>query len=111
RTVRGAAEALVADAGLHLVDLDVQLPELSYEWALAGLVGVRHLLGDRYPDCENDLTAEIKFGLDIATSHVSLDAAAKVEGQRQQFNELMASLFEQVDFVLASTNRDVAFAA
>ena len=111
RTVRTAAERLAQDAGLQVVDVDVRLPELSFEWALAGLVGLRHLLGDRYPDCEDDLTAEIKFGLNVATTVFNLPGAARVEGQRQQFNETMATLFEQVDFVMASTNPDVAFAA
>jgi aspartyl-tRNA(Asn)/glutamyl-tRNA(Gln) amidotransferase subunit A len=111
RTVRAAAGALADDAGLRVVDVDVRLPELSLEWALAGMVGLRHLLGDRYPACEADLTPEIQFGLNIATSMFSLEGAARVEGQRQQFNETMAALFEQVDFVMASTNPDVAFAA
>jgi Asp-tRNA(Asn)/Glu-tRNA(Gln) amidotransferase A subunit family amidase len=111
RTVRAAAEALAADAGLRVVDVDVRLPELSFEWALAGLVGLRHLLGDRYPACEDDLTPEIRFGLNVATTVFNLEAAARVEGQRQQFNETMAAIFEQVDFVMASTNPDVAFVA
>jgi len=111
RTVRAASEALAADAGLRVVDVDVRLPELSFEWALAGLVGLRHLLGDLYPACEDDLTPEIRFGLNVATTVFNLEAAARVEGQRQQFNETMAAIFEQVDFVMASTNPDVAFVA
>ena len=111
RTVRDAAEALAEDAGLRVVDVDVRLPELSFEWALAGLVGLRHMLGDRYPACADDLTPEIQFGLNVATSVFNLEAAARVEGQRQQFNETMAAIFEQVDFVMASTNPDVAFVA
>jgi aspartyl-tRNA(Asn)/glutamyl-tRNA(Gln) amidotransferase subunit A len=111
RTVREAAEALARDAGLRIVDVDVRLPELSFEWALAGMVGLRHLLGDRYPACEPELTPEIQFGLNLASSMFTLEGAARVEGQRQRFNETMAGLFEQVDFVMASTNPDVAFTA
>jgi aspartyl-tRNA(Asn)/glutamyl-tRNA(Gln) amidotransferase subunit A len=111
RLVREAAEALARDAGLRVVDVDVNLPELSVEWALAGMVGLRHLLGDRYPACEGDLTGAIRFGLKMATSMFTLEGAARVEGQRQRFNETMADLFEQVDLVMTSTNPDVAFAA
>ena len=39
--------------------LPVDLPELGYEWALAGLSEVLMELGDRYPECEPDLTLEI----------------------------------------------------
>jgi Asp-tRNA(Asn)/Glu-tRNA(Gln) amidotransferase A subunit family amidase len=111
RTVRAAAETLARDAGLRVVDVEVRVPELSFEWALAGLVGVRHLLGDRYPACTDDLTPEIQFGLNVASTVFNLEAAARVEGQRQQFNETMAAIFEQVDFGMASTNPDVAFVA
>src|SRR3954451_20995154 len=60
-----AARALIADAGLVLVDLPVKTPELSYEWALSGLSEIVMLLGDRYPECEADLTPEIGFGMKV----------------------------------------------
>ena len=41
----------------------------------------------------------------------NLEQASKVESWRHTMNETMADLFEQVDFVLASTNPDVAFNA
>ena len=104
-----AAEALAKDAGLELVDVPVKLPDFSVEWALAGLVGLNAELGDRYPACEADLTPEIAFGMRIATQVFNLEQASKVESWRHTMNETMADLFDQVDFVLASTNPDVAF--
>ncbi|HUF84373.1 MAG TPA: amidase [Acidimicrobiia bacterium] len=109
--VQRHAEALVADAGLELVDVPVKLPELSYEWALSGLSEVRMELGDLYPDCEPDLTLEIGFGLKVATEIYNLDARARIEAQRIAMNEAMADVFDQVDFVIAASNPDVAFAA
>jgi Asp-tRNA(Asn)/Glu-tRNA(Gln) amidotransferase A subunit family amidase len=109
--VQRNAEALVADAGLELVDLPVELPELSYEWALAGISEVRMELGDLYPDCEPDLTLEIGFGLKLATEIYNLDARARIEAQRTAMNEAMAEIFDEVDFVITSSNPDVAFAA
>ncbi len=109
--VEAGADALATDARLSVVDVPVKLPELSYEWALAGLAEVRMELGDRYPDCEPDLTLEIAFGLKVASEIYNLDLAARIEAQRTTTNEAMAEIFDQVDFVIAASNPDVAFAA
>ncbi|MGI8493648.1 MAG: amidase [Acidimicrobiales bacterium] len=109
--VRQQAEVLVKDAGLELVDVSVELPGFGLEWALSGLVGLRALLGSRYPDCAGDLTSDIQFGLNVATSLFTLDQASSVELERQRLNATMAALFEQVDFVVGATTADVAFGA
>jgi Asp-tRNAAsn/Glu-tRNAGln amidotransferase A subunit and related amidases len=106
-----AARALIADAGLELVDIPIKTPELSYEWALSGLSEIVMLLGDRYPDCGPDLTVEIGFGMRIAEEMYDIKARARIEEQRVLMNESMAAIFDQVDFVFASTNPDVAFGA
>jgi aspartyl-tRNA(Asn)/glutamyl-tRNA(Gln) amidotransferase subunit A len=108
-TVETAARALAADAGLELVDIPVKAPELSYEWALAGLSEIVMLLADRYPECKDDLTLEIGFGMKVAHEVYDIRARARIEAQRVRMNETMAAIFDQVDFVLASTNPDVAF--
>jgi aspartyl-tRNA(Asn)/glutamyl-tRNA(Gln) amidotransferase subunit A len=69
------------------------------------------LLGDRYPACEDDLTLEIAFGMKIAHEIYDIAARGRIEAQRVLTNETMAALFDEVDFVLASTNPDVAFGA
>ncbi len=61
-----AAEALIRDAGLKQVDVVVQLPQGGLEWALSNLVGLVEELGDRYPDCNDDLTPEIQIGMNLA---------------------------------------------
>jgi aspartyl-tRNA(Asn)/glutamyl-tRNA(Gln) amidotransferase subunit A len=104
-----AARALIEDAGLVLVDLPVMTPELSYEWALAGLSEIVMLLADRYPECAEELTLEIGFGMKVAHEVYDIGARARIEAQRVRMNETMASIFDEVDFVLASTNPDVAF--
>jgi Asp-tRNA(Asn)/Glu-tRNA(Gln) amidotransferase A subunit family amidase len=104
-------EALARDTGLELVDVPVKLPELSYEWSLAGLSEILAMLGDRYPDCEPDLTLEIGFGLKVATEIYNLDVRARIENRRTAVNEGLADLFDQVDFVIAAANPDIAFAA
>lgn len=109
--VRVAGEQLARDAGLELVDVPVSLPGLGYEWALSNLSQLLRALGDRYPDCRDDLTLEIAFGLHIATDQFDLRTMANVEEARTQANERMAEVFDEVDFVIAATNPDVAFAA
>jgi aspartyl-tRNA(Asn)/glutamyl-tRNA(Gln) amidotransferase subunit A len=106
-----AAETLIGSAGLRRADVVVNLPEGSVEWAMSNAVGLRGTLGDRYPDCVEDLTPEIMFSLNIATHHFDLATAGRTEMFRIQANEKMADIFEEVDFVFAATNPDVAFAA
>jgi aspartyl-tRNA(Asn)/glutamyl-tRNA(Gln) amidotransferase subunit A len=106
-----AGEALIRDAGLTRVDVDVKMPQLGYEWAMCNLVGLKGALGDLWPDCKDDLTQEIAFGLTIAHEVYDIDLAAKAERQRTEANETMAALFDEVDFVISATNPDVAFPA
>lgn len=110
-TVQGAAKALVSDAGLRQVEVAVAFPSALSEWAMSNLVTLAADLGDRYPACEQELTMEILFGLNIASHHYDLAMAASAERFRQQVHETMAELLDEVDFVFAATNPDVAFAA
>lgn len=110
-SVRRAAEAVARDAGLELVDIPVKLPGLGFEWAIANITQLRRLLGDLWPDCKDDLTPEMAFGIEMAEGVYDLEMAGRVESERTESNERMAELFDQVDFVLSATNPDVAFPA
>jgi aspartyl-tRNA(Asn)/glutamyl-tRNA(Gln) amidotransferase subunit A len=109
--VRAAAELLVKDAGLRVVDVPIKLPGAGFEWAMSNLVQLQRELGDRWPDCRDDLTMEIAFGLTVAQDQVNLQLLANVEQARIESNEAMAAVFDQVDFVIAATNPDTAFGA
>jgi Asp-tRNA(Asn)/Glu-tRNA(Gln) amidotransferase A subunit family amidase len=109
--VTEAAEALVKAAGLVVVDVPIRFPGISVEWAMANMASLVVELGDRYPDCLPELTAELQFGLTIAQQVYNLDLAASVERTRTVANETMAAAFDEVDFVIAATNPDVAFGA
>jgi len=111
KTVTAAAEALVADAGLKQVELDVHFPPVLTEWAMSNLVTLAADLGDLYPGCEQELTMEIMFGMNVATHHFDLALAASAEQFRVDVNDHMAELLDQVDFIIAATNPDIAFAA
>jgi aspartyl-tRNA(Asn)/glutamyl-tRNA(Gln) amidotransferase subunit A len=106
-----AGEAIASSAGLRLVDVPVKLPGLGTEWALANMASLVVELGDKWPDCRDDLTPEIAFGMDFATDLYNLQMAATVEKNRTEANEVMAAVFDEVDFIIAATNPDVAFPA
>jgi aspartyl-tRNA(Asn)/glutamyl-tRNA(Gln) amidotransferase subunit A len=105
------AEELIATAGLARVDVAVQLPEGGLEWAMSNVIGLAGVLGDRYPDCNDDLTPEIQLIMNIATHHLNLPSTGTTEMFRIDVNEKMADIFEQTDFVFCATNPDTAFAA
>ncbi len=109
--IREAGEQLAHDAGLVLVDVPVALPGLGFEWAIGNLAGLREELGDLWPACRDELSAEIAFGLDLAQGALNLEVAGRAEAARTDANEAMAAVFDEVDFIIAATNPDVAFPA
>lgn len=109
--VRDAGRVLADTVGLELVEVPVQLPGLGFEWALANMCQLVRTLGDRWPACKDDLTPQIAFGLEIAEDQFDIAMMAKVEDTRTLANERMAEVFDEVDFIIAATNPDVAFPA
>jgi len=109
--VDGAARALATAAGLTVVDVAPSLPPLSGQWAMSNQVSFLVTLGAAYPDRIESLSPEMRMGLEAARERFTLERAAAIEAWRRQLNEAMADLFEAADFVMASTNPDVAFAA
>ena len=108
--VREAARVLIEAAGLQAVDVEVKLPENGLAWAKAGLPSLVADLRDHWPACKDDLTFEIRFGMDYAPQYRAGDAA-EVEQFRVEINEAMADLFEKVDMVLCATSPMEPFAA
>ncbi|HEU5320446.1 MAG TPA: amidase [Methylomirabilota bacterium] len=108
--VRDAAEALIDASGLRRVDLDVRIPEDGIAWARAGLPGLVADLEDRWPDCRDDLTFEIRVGMEFAP-HYRAKHAAAVERFRVEMNEAMADLFERVDLLFCAVSPTEPFKA
>jgi Asp-tRNA(Asn)/Glu-tRNA(Gln) amidotransferase A subunit family amidase len=105
-----AGELLAREVGLEIVDgVSVDIPGMGIEWAFGNLAGLAAELGDKWPDCQDDLTAEIAFGMTMAKEYYNLDMAGSAELKRVQCNEAVADLFEQVDFIVCASNPDVAF--
>jgi Asp-tRNA(Asn)/Glu-tRNA(Gln) amidotransferase A subunit family amidase len=109
--VTDAAEALIHEAGLRRVDAGVELPSMGTAWALSGAATILMELGNRWPACAEELTPQIRFLLEMATSRYDLAGRARLEARRVRFNEAMAELFSQTDLVLSPTCPDIAFDA
>jgi aspartyl-tRNA(Asn)/glutamyl-tRNA(Gln) amidotransferase subunit A len=110
------ADRLIAARGLVRIDgLDTRLPRLGGAWSISGMIDIRSELGDRWPGCADELTPEIRFGLERTEGLYSAGARARIERRRTELNEAMARLFDRaqggVDLVITATNPDVAFAA
>jgi Asp-tRNA(Asn)/Glu-tRNA(Gln) amidotransferase A subunit family amidase len=110
-TVAAAGSQLAKAAGLKLVEATPALPPLRGQWAMAGTVSFVVDLGEAFPDRIEELSPEMRLGLEAARARFTLERAAGIEAYRRKLNEAMADLFEEADFVIASANPDVAFAA
>jgi aspartyl-tRNA(Asn)/glutamyl-tRNA(Gln) amidotransferase subunit A len=109
--VREWADALVKLAGLQVVDVPIDIPVMDTTWAITGLAGTAATLEGEYPARADELTPQIKFGLDLASKLTTFDAVTNNEIIRRRFTEAMWRLFEQTDLVICATNPDTAFDA
>jgi len=109
--VEAAAEWIITMLGLERVEPDVALPNTGGAWGATGGIGLRQALGDRWPECADDLTGAMRVGVQATVDHYNVDVAVRAENARIELNEAMASLFDQAELVFAATNPDVAFEA
>ncbi len=110
-----AAINLIADCSMQRVDdVDTNVPRMGGAWSISGMISIRSELGDLYPDCADDLTPEMKFGLASTEGKYTEVGRARIEHRRSEVNEAMARIFDPasgVDFVITAANPDVAFDA
>jgi aspartyl-tRNA(Asn)/glutamyl-tRNA(Gln) amidotransferase subunit A len=111
-----AAGALIADCGLVRIEgVDTKLPRMGGAWSISGMIEIAAELGDRWPDCAEDLTPEIRHGLTYTQGLYSAEARSRIERRRTELNESMARIFDPasggVDLVITASNPDVAFDA
>jgi Asp-tRNA(Asn)/Glu-tRNA(Gln) amidotransferase A subunit family amidase len=94
--------------------VDLALPRMGAAWSLSGNLAIEAKLGELWPDCADELTPEIRYGMEHAVGHYDSAARAKIERRRMELNEAMARIFDPVDgvdFVITASNPDVAFDA
>jgi aspartyl-tRNA(Asn)/glutamyl-tRNA(Gln) amidotransferase subunit A len=109
--VRDAAQVLIDETAMKVVEADLSLPNFAAQWMMGNLSTLLAELGDRWPACAADLTEEVATGLFLSQSLYNLRTAAVAEERRLQAYNALAALFDEVDFVIAATNPDVAFPA
>lgn len=109
--LRAEADALIAATGMERVELSLDLPSLATQWAMGNLVTLLADIGDKWPKCADQLTDEIALGMYLSETMYGLHTAAEAERLRVEANECMARAFEQVDFIVCSTNPGPAFPA
>jgi aspartyl-tRNA(Asn)/glutamyl-tRNA(Gln) amidotransferase subunit A len=107
-----AADHLVATAGLVRVDgIDTALPRMGAAWSISGMISIASELGDMWPACADELTPEMRAGLELTEGRYGAAERAKIEARRAAVNRRMHEIFEQVDLVITATNPDIAFPA
>jgi aspartyl-tRNA(Asn)/glutamyl-tRNA(Gln) amidotransferase subunit A len=111
-----AAGLLIADCGLRrVVGLDTHVPRMGGAWSISGMISIAAQLADKWPDCADDLTPEMRYGLEATEGRYDATSRARIERRRTEVNEAMARIFDTgadgVDFVITATNPDVAFDA
>lgn len=106
-----AADWVIRTTGMRRVDIDTTLPSMGAAWSISGMISIREELGDLWPGCADDLTPEIRMGLQYTEGLYGSAARHKIERRRAALNERMAEIFRNVDIVMTASNPDVAFNA
>jgi aspartyl-tRNA(Asn)/glutamyl-tRNA(Gln) amidotransferase subunit A len=109
--IESVASAVVAGLGMRRVEVVADLPSMGMAWSLSGLIDIYAELGDKWPACAEELTPEIRYGLQWADGKYTMASRIEMDKRRVALNDAMASLFSQVDVVLTASNPDVAFGA
>jgi len=109
--VEQAAEQLVAELGLVRVDLPVEIPRMGGEWMIGNISSLYGEIEHLWPGCASELTDEIRVAVQLSENLLNMRVAAAGEMGRREANDAMARLFEEVDFVITSSNPGPAFAA
>jgi aspartyl-tRNA(Asn)/glutamyl-tRNA(Gln) amidotransferase subunit A len=106
------ADWLIRITGMRRVDdVDTSLPSMGAAWSISGMISIREELGDLWPGCADDLTPEIRMGLQFTEGLYGSAARHKIEQRRAALNERMAEIFRNVDIVMTASNPDIAFNA
>ena len=108
--IEDAAAELIEAAGLKRIDLDFSLPDMGAAWIAPALPVMWAGAGAFWPDIREMVTTEVAGALDLAATY-DIAMAAAIDPVRKQLNEAVATLFDQVDIVVAATCPDDAFAA
>ncbi|MFM7828666.1 MAG: amidase [Actinomycetota bacterium] len=112
QVIERAAEELVESAGLKRRDVvDLSLPRLGAAWSITGMAAIAFQLGDQWAACADQLTPEIRYGIERTANLYGVEARGKFEQRRTELNNRMSQIFSEVDLIITASNPDVAFNA
>lgn len=109
--VREHAALLVRLAGLEVVDVPISIAPMDTTWALTGLAGTAATIGEDYLAHVDELTPQIRFGIELAEKLTTFEGIVRNEIARKRLTETMWRIFEQADLIICATNPDTAFDA
>lgn len=106
-----AAERLADAAGLEMVDRPVSFTEPVKVWLGVGTVDIwEDLERGMWPERAEEFTPTLRFMYKM-TEDVSVRQYARMGNRRQQFEQELAAVYDDVDLVLSPTTAVPAFAA
>ncbi len=106
-----AASALIADAGLNVVDLDIELGDPTEAWLRAGAIDMwLHLEPGDWPERAELLVPSVRRSYE-QTEAWTLPRYADVLRARTRLEAGVAAIFERVDVLLTPATAVPAFAA
>jgi aspartyl-tRNA(Asn)/glutamyl-tRNA(Gln) amidotransferase subunit A len=105
-----AAIALVADAGMELVDLDVVIPKPSGAWGLLSSLDVSSHHGEAARGRLPDVTPVSRAGFE-AVERLNAEQMLKALRRRDETLAAIGAVFDDVDLLLTPTTATTAFVA
>jgi aspartyl-tRNA(Asn)/glutamyl-tRNA(Gln) amidotransferase subunit A len=107
---RQAADALIADAGLELVDVPAVFPKPGASWSVLSVLDDMATNYEHQRDHADELTEVLQAGL-ASYEHLRNDVVLKSIRARRATVTAAAAVFESVDLLLTPTTPTPAFEA
>jgi len=108
---RDAAQRLCAEAGIELVDVEVDLPRMGAAWGLLSSIDLAAWHLDDARDRLDDVTPFARMGFEAWTSELPAEALLRAIRRRHDIMTELARVFSEVDLLLTPTTATVAFDA
>ena len=110
KTTHEAALALCADAGIELVDVDVNLPRPGRAWSILSGLEVAGNYLERVRDRLEDVTPVPRAGMQ-AVMDMGPEAMLRALQRRNELLAAIAAVFAEVDLLMTPTTATTAFVA
>lgn len=110
RIAHGAALALVADAGLEMVDVDVELPRPGRAWSIISMLDTATNSLAPARDRMDDVTPVPRAGFEML-ERATVDDFVRANRRRHDLLAAIGRVFDEVDLLLTPTTATAAFVA